>query len=75
MKTKKIPFLALAIVSLGTFLFSGCDKSTEPGPTEGQISMTAKYTTSAAALFKVSEGTIASVAKITAVDSIRITRA
>lgn len=75
MKTKKIPFLALAIVSLGTFLFSGCDKSTEPGLTEGQLSMTAKYTTSAAALLKVSEETIASIAEIAAVDSIRITRA
>jgi len=75
MKTKTILFIALVIVSVGAFQFSGCDKSTEPGPTEGQISMTAKYTTSAAALLKVSEGTITSVAKISAVDSIRITRA
>lgn len=75
MKTAISRFIGAGTLVLGVFWSSGCDKSTEPAQTSGELSMTAKYTTSAAALLKSSATSFESTAEVAAVDSIRITRA
>ncbi len=75
MKTANIRFISSYALLLGALFGSGCDKTTDPAPTSGELSMTAKYTTSAAALLKTSGTSLGSTADIAAVDSIRVTKA
>ncbi|HCA79405.1 MAG TPA: hypothetical protein DEP53_06680 [Bacteroidetes bacterium] len=75
MKTAHTRHISASALLLAALWSSGCDKSTEPAQTSGELSMTAKYTTSGTALLKSSGISPESTAEVAAVDSIRITKA